>query len=114
MIERRMLPWLIALGAFVAGAIGLGLACLWWSTDLTMQSYDFWNSDAVNGPVDDEVYRFWDRIQTNAFTLQQLAGPLFSAALAGVFGILAVLARAWDRVGPRQPAADEAVAPLSA
>jgi ABC-type phosphate/phosphonate transport system permease subunit len=104
MRDRRVVPWLIGMGALALLATALAVVLIWWASELQVQVYEFYSTNPQ--VVDQNDYAYWERVGTNAYTLQTLAMPLFLAALVAVFALLAVLARREDAHATRAAQAE--------
>lgn len=106
--ERRVLGWVAGLVALLLVSIGAGIWLIWLSAGWQIEVNEFYNSTIGNTVPDDEVYRHWDRLSQNAYTVQQLSPPLLIGGMATLIVILAVLARRWDlsRDPGREPDSD--------
>jgi TRAP-type C4-dicarboxylate transport system permease small subunit len=105
-----MLPWLIGLVAVVLVTGGAAVVGLWASGDWNSQANAFYSAQTGTDPLPEAVYRKWDRLQQNAYLLQNIATPLLLACVVALLAFIAVLARRWD-VTHRRALALEGAAP---
>jgi len=110
MIERRALPWLAGLVAMIFAMAGLGFWLLWTAAGIQVQVNKFFSSQVGDQQLSEDIYRYWDRLSTNSYTLSQLATPILAACVIAIFALLAVLARWWDVTRRQTTAQDDAAA----
>lgn len=95
MIDRRTLGWLIALVVTGLACAGLAIWLLHWAAELQLQVNHWYTSQ--NGSNYDEVKgAFFDRIGSNAYSMETIASPLLAGTVIAILAAITVLARRWD------------------